>query len=65
MAVVDLKEQIDNQVNPILAIVAETIQSLNYYKGKAKGISLATFNCYTSGFGVTFGVSVKHLSDFA
>ena len=36
-AVVDLIEQIDNQVNPIPAIVTETIQPLNYYRRKGKG----------------------------
>ena len=36
-AVVDLIEQIDNQVNPIPAIVVETIRSLNYCRGKGKG----------------------------
>ena len=29
-AVVDLIEQVDNQVNPVLAIIAETFHSLNY-----------------------------------
>ena len=37
MAVVDLIEQIDNQVNPVPAIVAETIRSLNYSRRKDKG----------------------------
>ena len=36
-ASVDLIEQIDNQVNPIPVIVAETIQSLNYCRRKGKG----------------------------
>ena len=36
-AVVNLIEQIDNQVNPIPAIVVETIRSLNYCRGKGKG----------------------------
>ena len=36
-AIVDLIEQIDNQVNPVLAIIAETIRSLNYCKRKGKG----------------------------
>ena len=36
-AVVDQIEQIENQVNPVLAIVVETIRSLNYYKRKGKG----------------------------
>ena len=36
-AVVDLIEQIDNQVNPVLIIVAETIRSLNYCRTKGKG----------------------------
>ena len=36
-AVVDLIEQIDNQVNPIPAIVVETIRSLNYCRRKGKG----------------------------
>ena len=35
--VVDLIEQVDNQVNPIPAIIAETIRSLNYCKRKRKG----------------------------
>ena len=35
--VVDLIEQVDNQVNPIPAIIAETIHSLNYCKRKCKG----------------------------
>ena len=34
IAVVDLIEQIDNQVNPVPAIVAETIRSLNYCRRK-------------------------------
>ena len=36
-AVVDLIEQIDNQVNPVLAILAETIRSLNYCRRKGEG----------------------------
>ena len=36
-AVVDLIEQIDNQVNPIPAIIVETIRSLNYCRRKGKG----------------------------
>ena len=36
-AVVDLIEQIDNQVNPIPAIIAETIRSLNYCRRKGEG----------------------------
>ena len=36
-AVVDLIEQIDNQVNPVPIIVAETIRSLNYYRRKDEG----------------------------
>ena len=35
--VVDLIEQIDNQVNPVLAIIVEIIRSLNYYRRKGKG----------------------------
>ena len=35
--VVDLIEQIDNQVNPVPTIIAETIRSLNYYRRKGKG----------------------------
>ena len=35
--VVDLIEKIDNQVNPVLAIIAGTIRSLNYYKRKDEG----------------------------
>ena len=31
-AVVDLIEQVDNQVNPVPVIIAETIRSLNYYR---------------------------------
>ena len=34
--VVDLIEQIDNQVNPIPTIVAETIRSLNYCRRKGE-----------------------------
>ena len=37
VAVVDLIEQIDNQVNLVPAIVAETIRSLNYCRRKGKG----------------------------
>ena len=36
-AVVDLVEQIDNQVNLIPAIIAETIRSLNYCRRKGEG----------------------------
>ena len=36
-AVVDLIEQIDNQVNPIPAIIVETIRSLNYCRTKGEG----------------------------
>ena len=36
-AVVDLIEQIDNQVNPILTIIVETIRSLNYCRRKEEG----------------------------
>ena len=35
-AVVDLIEQIENQAHPVLAIIAETIQSLNYCRKKGK-----------------------------
>ena len=35
--VVDLIEQIDNQVNPVPAIIVETIRSLNYYRRKREG----------------------------
>ena len=35
-SVVDLIEQIDNQVNPVPAIIAETILSLNYYRRKGE-----------------------------
>ena len=37
VVVVDLIEQIDNQVNHVLAMIAETIQSLNYYRRKGEG----------------------------
>ena len=37
VAVVDLIEQIDNQVNPVPLIITETIQSLNYYRRKGEG----------------------------
>ena len=30
-ALIDLIEQVDNQVNPVLAIIAETFRFLNYY----------------------------------
>ena len=36
-AVVDLIEHIDNQANPIPAILVETIRSLNYYRRKGEG----------------------------
>ena len=36
VAVVDLIEQIDNQVNPVLAIIVETIRSLNYCRRKGE-----------------------------
>ena len=36
-AVVDLIEQIENQVNPVPAIITETIRSLNYYRRKGEG----------------------------
>ena len=35
--VVNLIEQIDSKVNPVLVIIAETIRSLNYYRKKGKG----------------------------
>ena len=35
--VVELIEQIDNQVNPVLAIIVETIWSLNYCRRKSEG----------------------------
>ena len=35
--VVDLIEQINNQVNPVPVIIAETIRSLNYCRRKGKG----------------------------
>ena len=35
--VIDLIEQIDNQINLALAIVVETIRSLNYCRKKGKG----------------------------
>ena len=35
--VVDLIEQIDNQVNPVPAIIAETFRSLNYYRRNREG----------------------------
>ena len=37
VAIVDLIEQIDNQVNSVPTIFVETIQSLNYYRRKGKG----------------------------
>ena len=36
-AVVDLIEQIDNQANPVPAILVETIRSLNYCRRKGEG----------------------------
>ena len=36
-AVVDLMEQINNQANPVPAIVAETIRSLNFCRRKGEG----------------------------
>ena len=36
VAVVDLIEHIDNQINHIPTIVAETIRSLNYFRRKGK-----------------------------
>ena len=35
-AVVDLIEQINNQANPVPAIIAETIRSLNFYRRKGE-----------------------------
>ena len=37
VAVVDLIKQINNQANPVPAIVAETIRSLNFSRGKGEG----------------------------
>ena len=37
MEVVDLIKQIDNQVNPVPAIIVETVRSLNYYRRKGEG----------------------------
>ena len=37
MAVVDLIEQINNQANPVPAIIAETIRSLNFCRQKGEG----------------------------
>ena len=37
VAVVDLIEEIDNQVNPVPAIITETIRSLNYCRKKGEG----------------------------
>ena len=64
-AVVDLIEQIDNQVNLVPAIVAKTIQSLNYCRRKGKRISLAALNYCIFGPEATFGASAKRPSDFA
>ena len=36
-AMVDLIEKINNQANPVLAIVAETIRSLNFCRRKGEG----------------------------
>ena len=36
VAVVDLIEQIDSQINPVPTIIAETIRSLNYYRRKGE-----------------------------
>ena len=36
-ALIDLIEQIDNQVNPVPAIIIEIIRSLNYCRRKGKG----------------------------
>ena len=64
-AVVDLIEQVDNQVNPVPAIIAETFCSLNYCQGIVKGALLVVPNCFIFGSKATFGASAKHLSDFA
>ena len=34
--IIDLIKQMDNEVNPVPAIVVETIKSLNYYRRKGK-----------------------------
>ena len=35
--IVDLMEKMDNQANHVLAIVAKTIRSLNFYRKKGEG----------------------------
>ena len=62
-AVVDLIEQIDNQVNPILAIITETFRSLNYCRRNREGSFVGCAHFFIFGSEATFGASAKRLSD--
>ena len=64
-AVVDLREQIDNQSNPILTILAKTIRSLNYYRRKREGDFIGCAQLLYIWIRSPFGSSAKHLSGFA
>ena len=64
-AVVDLIEQIDNQVKLILAIIAETIRSLNYCKRKVEGNFIGCVQLLFIWIRSHFWGSAKRLSDSA
>ena len=58
-AVVDLIEQINNQANPVPAIVAKTIRFLNFCRRKGKETLSVVHNCCIYGSEAISGASVK------
>ena len=63
--VVDLIEQIDNQVNPIPAIVVETIRSLNYCRRKSEWSFIGCAQLLYIWIRSHFGATVKRPLDSA
>ena len=60
--VVDLGEQVNNQANPVPAIIAKTIRSLNFYCKKSLANLSSVYSFCIFGLEAIFGENIQNHS---
>ena len=63
VAVIDLVEQVNNQANPVPAIITKTIRSLNFCRKKGEGQLSGVYSFCIFGLEVIFGANIKNHSN--
>ena len=62
VAMIDLVEQVNNQANPVPAIITKTIRSLNFCRKKGEGQLSGVYSFCIFGLEAIFGTTIQNHS---